>query len=405
MFANDSCIVSDEPFLLPRLADGSNVRFMSLLGAIATKVTATILTGVVQGAMSSVSEAAARRETTYASATDFNFYSADLSQSLDVSVNSRFSCITAVAGQFEANSVDCTAEYVPKEVALESLDLPKSQWQSTRKDNSLANILKRANVCMSGAPKSVFEARMVLSADRSAYRLENAGYWIDSLISTDSRRARKHLMYTLEILEPNDGGEEIVLSTAWVNVGAVKAGSMAPEGGAISQSDWLRVPPMSQSAQAALDSDTAVHRDVLGHIDVLERDVARDNELLRGLAARAASSSADVRARLEQEMTNVKVRIATAEAMLDARRAEYANLPRPKLMFMPTTLRFGVTESRSEKRALRSLKVILNATRSARAGDQNASRGSAREVDRLPPASRTAPRMIVRDMPDAMSGR
>jgi hypothetical protein len=60
-------------------------------------------------------------------------------------------------------------------------------------------------------------------------------------------------------------------------------------------------------------------------------------------------------------MTKIGVRVVTKEAMLDARRAEYNDLPQSTLLYMPLTMRFGITETRSERKAMRMLADIVEA--------------------------------------------
>jgi hypothetical protein len=211
---------------------------------------------------------------------------------------------------------------------------------------------------MAERTKSVYEARVLFSDDKTAYRMNNAGYWINSLMSTKSTTASRNLLYTLEMVGPSAGSGGPVLSTAWVNIGQVSAGDTATGS---DRSDWLRVPPMSRSARQAHASDTAVHEEVIGQIDALERTVMRDARLLAGIQERARTVSPEVRKGLEKEMTKIGVRVVTKEAMLDARRAEYDDLPQATLLYMPVTMRFGIMETRSERKAMQMLAAIVEA--------------------------------------------
>jgi hypothetical protein len=157
---------------------------------------------------------------------------------------------------------------------------------------------------------------------------------------------------------PSAGSGGPVLSTAWVNIGLVFAGDTATGS---DRSDWLLVPPMSYSARQVHASDTAVHEDVIGEIDALERAVMRDVRLLAGIQERARTANPEVREGLEKEMTKIGVRVVTKEAMLDARRAEYDDLPQATLLYMPVTMRFGITETRSERKAMQMLAAIVEA--------------------------------------------
>jgi hypothetical protein len=358
VFINSTCIITDEPFLLPQSDDEAAARVAPLFGILVSKLASTLISTVIEGTVVGLGGQAARKDTKYVNAKDFNLYLADLSESPATTINPRLGCITVVAGQFHPDSLDCTGDYIPREVSVESLQLPQSEWQTARTDNSVENILRRANVCMAGQTKSVYEARIQFSDDKTAYRMNNAGYWINSLMSTKSTTASRNLLYTLEMVGPSAGSGGPVLSTAWVNIGQVSAGDTASGS---DRSDWLRVPPMSRSARQVHASDTAVHEDVIGEIDALERAVMRDVRLLAGIQERARTANPEVREGLEKEMTKIGVRVVTKEAMLDARRAEYDDLPQATLLYMPVTMRFGITETRSERKAMQMLAAIVEA--------------------------------------------
>jgi len=360
-YINDSCIVTDEPFLLPETDDQSTARIAPLLALVATRMASTLVGSIITGFTGGVSAKAASRDTNFITTNDFNLYRTDLSDSPAASINPRLGCITVVAARFQANPANCKSEYIPRTLPVEALNLPESEWQTDRTDNSIENILKRANVCVVGQAKSVYEARIEFSEDKTAYRMNNAGYWINSLSSTKSTRAARNLLYTLEIVEPSEGSGGRVLSTAWVDLGMVSAGATAVGGGAVNRSNWLSVPPMSRSALQAHEVDTAAHQDVSGQIEALERAVVRDERQLEGIKRRAESASDEIREGLEKEISKIGVGIITKESMLEARRAEYEDLPQPTLLYMPVTMRFGITESRSNRRAMQVLSFILEA--------------------------------------------
>ena len=359
IFINSSCIITDEPFLLPESDDETTARVAPLFGLVATRLAGTLINLVAGG----VGEGAARKDTKFVTAKDFNLYLARLSDSPVAAINPRMGCITVVSGKFHAAPVDCSGDYIAKEVSVESLALPQSEWQTTRDDNSVENILKRANVCMIEPLKSAYEARISFSDDKTAFRMNDAGHWINSLTSTNSKRARRNLLYTLEIVEPSDGSGDRVLSTAWVNIGQVSAGTTRVGAAAADRSDWLRVPPMSRPAHQAHQSDTAIHQEVIGKIEAMERAVIRDARLLDALQERVLSSEPAVQQSLESEIARIRVRVITTEAMLEARRAEYDDLPQDTMQYMPVTMRFGITETRSEKKTMRVLAAILEANK------------------------------------------
>ncbi len=59
------------------------------------------------------------------------------------------------------------------------------------------------------------------------------------------------------------------------------------------------------------------------------------------------------------ERTRIAVQIQTQEAELDARKAEYQDLPRTPMEFMPVTIEVAVTETESEKKARLALADII----------------------------------------------
>ena len=148
VFINSNCIITDEPFLLPQSDDEATARVVPLFGILVSKLASTLISTVIEGSVGGLGGQAARKDTKYVTAKDFNLYLADLSESPASSINPRLGCITVVAGQFHPDSLDCTGDYVPREVSVESLQLSQSEWQTARTDDSVENILRRANVCM-----------------------------------------------------------------------------------------------------------------------------------------------------------------------------------------------------------------------------------------------------------------
>jgi hypothetical protein len=66
-----------------------------------------------------------------------------------------------------------------------------------------------------------------------------------------------------------------------------------------------------------------------------------------------------VAAGLREERTRIAVQIQVQGAELDARNAEYQDLPRSPLEFMPVTIELAVTESESEKKSQLALSEIV----------------------------------------------
>lgn len=87
-------------------------------------------------------------------------------------------------GGFSAEPRRVHGKLRTKGVGARNYGLAQSQWKTSRTDDSIENQLRRANVCVSGKPRAVYEARFEFSSDGTAYRLKDAGYRIESLLTT-----------------------------------------------------------------------------------------------------------------------------------------------------------------------------------------------------------------------------
>ena len=359
-YINDSCIIADEPFLLPETADDTSARMAPVFGVFAAKVANALISGIIQGASGGLNKRGARKDTEYVTANNVNLFTADLSGEPRIRINPQFGCATIVAGEVQPSAYDCTTEYIPREVSAEFLTRPQSEWVTSRTDNSVENILKRANVCIVGEVRSVFEARIVLSDDITAYRVDSAGFTLNRLLETNSKSAKRNLFYTMEVVEPSADGDGRVMTMALVDLGEVSAGDSSLGDIALS-SDWLLVPQVPTLAREDFQTDTAVHQEVYGKIAALERVVARDSRYLAGIEERANSVEPEVRAALQEEMTTVQIRLVTSGSMLEALRGEYQDLPEIDAQYMPVTIRFGITETRSESKAMKQIAAAIEA--------------------------------------------
>ena len=276
--------------------------------------------------------------------------------------------MTIVAASFKAEPADCTAQYLPKELSRETRDLPQSEWKTSRTDDSIENQLRRANVCLNGNAKAVYEARFEFSADGTAYRLKDAGYRIESLLTTPDKGAARTTLYTLKISNPGATDQQEVLSSAWVNIGTVSAGAHASGARAsgahagdakVDTAPWLRVPPLSAEARRIYEEKTKTHQEVMGEIEALKRAQIRNQRILDSMDERIAAADAATAAGMRQERTRIAVQNQTQGAELDARTAEYQDLPRVPMEFMPVTIEVAVTESESEKKAQLAMADII----------------------------------------------
>jgi hypothetical protein len=370
-FVNDTCIIADEPFFLPVAApkDGdaqANAKFLPLIGLIVGKLAELFINHEIQNSANRYKAGNARKDTRYAMSSQMNLYRVDLSPAPALSINARLGCMTIVAGAFKPETADCTTAYVPKELAHDSIGKPQEEWKTSRTDDSIENQLRRANICVEGKAKAMYEARFEFSKDGTAYRLHNAGYRVDALLTTDKKGAVRTTLYTLKISNPSTTDQQEVLSSAWVNIGNVSAGARSNNGESAHAKavdpdtiPWLRVPPLSGEARRNYEDKTKVHQDVTGQIQALERAQLRNQRVLSGLDRRIATATPDLQAGLAQERTRIAVQNQSQAAELEALRAEYLDLPQSPLEFMPVSIEVAVTETESEKKAQVALADIV----------------------------------------------
>jgi hypothetical protein len=362
-YVNDTCIIADEPFFLPvaRPVDGTEqgtAKFLPLIGLVVGKLTELFINHEIQSSANRYKAGVARKDTRYATTKQMNLYRADFEPAPALAINAKLGCMTIVAANFKPDATECMTAYLPKELAKESVGLPQAEWKTSRTDDSIENQLRRANICVDGKTRAVYEARFEFSADGTAYRLKDAGYRIDSLLTTEKPGAARTALYTLKISDPSTTDQQEVLSNAWVNIGTVKAGSRSHGSGG-DAAPWLRVPPLSIEARRNFDEKTKVHQQVTGEIEALQRALTRNQRLLAGLDQRIAKATPDVVDGLKQERTRVAVQNQAQSAELDAQRAEYQDLPREPLEFMPVTIEVAVTETESEKKAQLALAELV----------------------------------------------
>jgi hypothetical protein len=267
-YVNDTCIIADEPFFLPVAppkdgSEQSTAKFLPLLGLVVGKLTELFINHEIQSSANRYKAGVARKDTRYAATKQMNLYRADFEPAPALAINAKLGCMTIVAANFKPDATECMAAYAPKELAKESVGLPQAEWKTTRTDDSIENQLRRANICVDGKTRAVYEARFEFSADGTAYRLKDAGYRIDSLLTTEKPGSTRTALYTLKISNPSATDQQEVLSSAWVNIGTVKAGSRSHGSGG-GAAPWLRVPPLSIEARRNFDEKTKVHQQVTG---------------------------------------------------------------------------------------------------------------------------------------------
>ena len=365
---NESCIVSDEPYLLQLTQIHPVERSLSLAGLVVSKLGQTLMSGLVHATSSQLGAFSKSKDMYYVAAKDFNLYRTALYDSPKYELNQKLGCATIVAAEFESGNVDCTHLYVPKVLPATDIEPDEFAEHAVREDNSVENILRRANICLRGPANSVYEVRFEKSDDLTAYRLQSAGLWINTLLSTTRKNASRGIVYTMDIAEPAANSDMHVLSSAWVEIGEVKAGLATDSPPPTSRSEWLRIPEMSSTARDVYEVDTSVHQDVFAEIQALERSVTRDQRQLDGMRERMITASESIRDEIQEEMDRLELRILQNESLLDARQAEYQDLPQFEKNYMPVSIRFGVIESRSQKHALSTLASYLEHNSSRIAG-------------------------------------
>jgi hypothetical protein len=362
-YVSDTCIIADEPFYMPVAPpkDGegeARAKFLPLIGLVIGKLAELYINNKIKNSANHYKAGVARKDTRYATSQEMNLYRAEFEPSPSLVINAALGCMTVVAGTFKPESTDCTAAYVPKALAAESVGKPQEEWKTSRTDDSISNQLRRANICIDGNAKAVYDARFEFSKDGTAYRLKDAGYRVDALLTTDAKGVARTTLYTLKISNPSATEQQEVLSSAWVNVGPVTAGSHAP-GKDGDKAPWLRVPPLSTEARRSFDDKTKVPQEVSGEIEALERVLTRNQRQLAGLDRRITTASPDLVDGLKQERTRIAVQNQSQEAELDARKAEYEDLKLGTLEFMPVTIEVAVTETESAKAAQVALADIV----------------------------------------------
>jgi hypothetical protein len=130
-YMNDACVVADEPYFLPEgaVAGEQRARASPLLGIVVGKVAELLINYGAGRASNRIERASARRDTYYGVTREMNLYRGDLEGAPVLRLNSRLGCLTVVsARQFQTDEAPCSAAYVPRQIATETLALPESQW-------------------------------------------------------------------------------------------------------------------------------------------------------------------------------------------------------------------------------------------------------------------------------------
>lgn len=372
-YINDACIVADEPYFLQVAApaggsDQPSAKLVPRPGLALGSADELIIKHEMPTA-DRRKAGVARQDMRYAAALQVNLYRADFDPAPALEINAALGCMTIVAANFKPGPANCSAAYQPKTLAKDSIGQPQSEWKTSRTDDSIENQLRRADICVNGKTHAVYEARFEFSNDGTAYRLKDAGYRIDALLTADKPGATRTVLYTVKISDPGAKETRESLSSAWVNLGMVTAGARSHGSGG-DPAPWLRVPPLSIEARRSFDENTRAEQQVTGEIQALQRALARNQRELAGLDHTKANANADQRDGSREERARVTAQNQSQAAELEARRAEYQNLPRTPAEFMPVAVEVAVTEAESEKAAQIALADLVgNADLAAAAGN------------------------------------
>jgi hypothetical protein len=116
---------------------------------------------------------------------------------------------------------------------------------------------------------------------------------------------------------------------------------------------------MSVEARRVYEARTSAHQEVMGAIEALKRAQTRNLRQIAALDQRIAAATGDLADGLKQERTRLAVQGQSQAAELEARNAEYHDLPRAPLEFMPVKIEVAVTESESEQKSKLALADLL----------------------------------------------
>src|SRR5580692_1301237 len=192
-YLSASCIIADEPFYAPD-SDASKpgaprAKFLPLLGLVVGKLAEVFITREMESSASQIKVRAARKDTLYTVISPLNLYLADGSAPPRLKLNPHLGCLTIVAAKLSPQGTDCTQAYLPKQVPTAAkpapaASAPAASAPAAGESGSVENSLRRANICVQGSAAAVYEARIELSEDATAFRLHSTGYQINSLLSS-----------------------------------------------------------------------------------------------------------------------------------------------------------------------------------------------------------------------------
>jgi hypothetical protein len=360
-----SCIIADEPFYAPdsdaAKPGAPRAKFLPLIGLVVGKLAEVFITHEMESSANQIKVRAARKDTLYTVISPLNLYLADGSALPRLKLNPHLGCLTIVAAKLSPQGTDCTQAYLPKQLPTTSkpapaASAPAASEPAAGESGSVENSLRRANICVLGSAAAVYEARIELSDDATAFRLHSTGYQINSLLSTTQSKATRESFYAVKIMPPANPENTPALADAAVQLGTVRAGAHSDGADA---GLWQRLPPPSVDSQRAFDQRTHDAQDLNGQIEALKRSVTRAQRTIADLDERIPQQSGAVADQLKQERDKLTVQYQLESAQLDSLIEELKELPPISMQFMPIMAQVSVTETESEKTEEMALADII----------------------------------------------
>jgi hypothetical protein len=345
IYLNPSCIVADEPIVAP---DADAAKSFDWAGFVVTSPGQAIITGIIRGIARAIGRAAESQEYVLTADRQLYLYHADFAASADAFLSPEMGCVTIISGNFAGEYVNCVDEYQP--VVLQGTSEGIEQALAAARNRPVREVLKRANVCLSGPPDFFYESRIELSDDATAFRLRGAGLEVNALASARKPADRRAVLLTVSMLEPSEDGRGRQLASNWTNFGQLHAGvDVNAEAAAEIVSEWTRLPPLNQNSLSVFKADARDYATALQEIEALERRIVRQVRQLGELQDKLAGVDEATAAVLRKEVSRLDVAITIDSARLGSWRQEYADLPGLQKRYMPAVLRVSLTETRSEQ--------------------------------------------------------
>lgn len=343
VFLNESCVIADEPVVVDDYEAGKGLFSAGIVSTVAQ----TMISSVVRSLAGGIRSSGRGKNHVYEAEQDIYLYQADFAKSPNAELNTQLACVTIVSGYFDGENDACAAEYKPATLSMS--EASAGAINELRARRSAANVLRRANICLKKEPHYVFETRMELADDRSAFRMNSVGYEISRLQSARSDTDSRSLTSTYSFLEPSANGTGRVVANTWLKYGKVSPGIKVSSVEDSKRSGWTRLPALSGSVGKAYLADSGPYRALEKKMKELETDILRGVREQSALFAQAELENEAVAADLRRTASRLDTQIATQTAKLNALRTELDEMPKFSRDYMLVKFRVSVTESRSEE--------------------------------------------------------